>query len=94
MKVGSMYTPLLANDDMAPTISYTDKSNTPNAIDGTGINFEVSIPSCATLSKTSFIIPLFLIMLAVMLFMEDARAKNIGVGSPVYAKSEFEGHHN
>ena len=73
----------LVLSDMAPNISYTDKSNTPNAIEGTGINFEVSIPSCATLSKTSFIIPLFLIMLAVMLFMEDARAKNIGVGSPV-----------
>ena len=64
------------------------------AIAGTGSNFEVSIPNCATLLKTLLIMEPFLIILAVILFMELARANDIVVGYPLNELPEFFGHHN
>ena len=69
-------------------------SKTPKAIAGTWSNLEVSIPSCATLLKTSLIIDPFLMILAVILFIELARAKDIEVKAPVKLSPELVGHHS
>ena len=84
--------PSFANGAIAPTISLTHISKTPRAIAGTCSNFEVSIPNCATLLKTSLIMDPFLIILAVILFIELAKANDIEVNSPLKCSPELLGH--